>query len=198
MILDDLFPGAAHACLAGVDEVGRGCLAGPVTAAAVILDPNIQIDGLNDSKKLTHNQRNALSIDIMNTARDWSIGWASVTEIDRVNILQATFLAMQRAVKGLTITPEIIVVDGNQQPDFGQVPTATLIGGDGLIDAISAASIIAKTSRDRLMTQWDTLYPQYHFARNKGYPSVHHRQAIITYGTTIVHRHSFRVSKPKT
>ena len=177
--------------VAGVDEVGRGPLVGDVVTAAVILDPNNPIDGLNDSKKLSEKKRNSLFDEICQKALSYSIGRASPSEIDEFNILQATLLAMQRAVAGLTIKPSKILVDGNRTPEFG-IDADAVIKGDGLIAAISAASIIAKVTRDREMEMLDKQFPQYGFAKHKGYPTKAHFEAIEQYGVLTEHRRSFR------
>lgn len=177
--------------VAGVDEVGRGPLVGDVVTAAVILDPLNPIEGLNDSKKLSEKKRNALFDEIYHKALCVSIGRAIPSEIDELNILHATMLAMQRAVAGLEIKPERVLVDGNRTPDFA-LPADAIIKGDGLIPAISAASIIAKVTRDKEMDALDTLFPQYGFAKHKGYPTKLHLQAIAQYGVIAAHRRSFR------
>ncbi len=176
--------------VAGVDEVGRGPLAGPVVTAAVILDSHHIIDGLADSKRLTEKKRLRLDQLIRQHAVSFSIGQADVHEIDQINILQATLLAMQRAVAGLTIRPDKVLVDGNRLPEF-PCQAEAIVGGDGLIAEISAASIIAKVYRDRLMVDLHDQYPQYGFASNKGYPTRMHRQALQKYGATPIHRRSF-------
>jgi ribonuclease HII len=176
--------------LAGVDEVGRGPLAGPVVTAAVMLDSGHVIDGLTDSKRLTANKRQMLDLEIRSHALCYSIGQADVDEIDQLNILQATMLAMQRAVAGLTIRPNKVVVDGNRVPDLPCAAEA-IIAGDGLVDEISAASIVAKVYRDSLMEDLHRQYPQYGFDQNKGYPTRMHRQALLQYGAAPCHRRSF-------
>ncbi len=176
--------------IAGVDEVGRGPLAGPVITAAVILPVDYDLPRLTDSKKLTAKRRESLSNDIKEQALAWAFGEASVAEIDRLNILHATMLAMQRAVKSLSITPESVLVDGNRTPDFG-LPAKAIVGGDGIEPAISAASIIAKIARDKLMSGYALEYPHYGFERNSGYPTKQHRQALIEFGVTPIHRRSF-------
>lgn len=174
--------------IAGVDEAGRGPLAGPVVAAAVILaEP---ISGLNDSKKLTEKQRNRLFPIIQNEALAWSIGIASVEEIDRMNILQATLLAMQRAVSQLSLVPEKVLVDGNQAPKL-TIPVQTIIGGDASEPTISAASVIAKVTRDTMMLALDQHYPQYGFKQHKGYGTKAHLAALAKYGVSPSHRKSF-------
>ncbi len=176
--------------IAGVDEVGRGPLAGPVVTAAVILDERYQIDGLADSKRLSEKKRQQLDEEIRERALDYSIGEANVSEIDRINILQATLLAMQRAVAGLSISPDRVLVDGNRLPSF-PCDAEAIVGGDGLIAEISAASIIAKVYRDRMMNELHLEYPEYGFDSNKGYPTRLHREALKKYGVTPFHRRSF-------
>lgn len=182
-------------CFAGVDEVGRGPLCGDVVTAAVILDPNQPILGLNDSKKLSDKKRQALFIEIQEKASAYAIGRASVAEIDSLNILQATFLAMQRAVGQLGNLPEAILVDGNQSPNF-KIPSFAIIKGDGLVPEISAASILAKVTRDKEMEQLDQLYPGYGFAKHKGYPTAQHLQALQKQGVdeslSVYYRKSFK------
>jgi len=176
--------------VAGVDEVGRGPLAGPVVTAAVILDPENPIDGLMDSKKLSESRREELAVLIKERSLAWSIGRAEVEEIDEINILQATMLAMQRAVAGLSPAPKHALIDGNRCPQL--ICTAeAIIKGDGLVPSISAASIIAKVSRDNEMVELDALYPGYGLAGHKGYPTKAHRDALIELGVTPIHRRSF-------
>jgi len=176
--------------VAGVDEVGRGPLAGPVVTAAVILDPDHPIEGLMDSKKLSETRREELAEQIKMYSLAWSIGRAEVEEIDAINILQATMLAMQRAVAELSPSPEHVLIDGNRCPSFDCTAEA-IIKGDGLIPAISAASIIAKVCRDNEMAELDSQYPGYGLAGHKGYPTKAHREAIIKLGVTPIHRRSF-------
>lgn len=176
--------------VAGVDEVGRGPLCGPVVTAAVILDPARPIEGLNDSKKLSEARRERLFDEIRAKALAWCIGRAEVEEIDRLNILQATFLAMQRAVEGLTIQPRLALIDGNRCPKL-QVPSAPVVGGDARVPAIAAASILAKVSRDREMAELDLIYPGYGMAGHKGYPTPAHLEALRRLGPTPIHRRSF-------
>jgi ribonuclease HII len=176
--------------VAGVDEVGRGPLAGPVVTAAVILDPEHPIDGLMDSKKLSEKRREELAVLIKENSLAWSIGRAEVEEIDEINILQATMLAMQRAVAGLSPAPEHALIDGNRCPQLACTAEA-IIKGDGLVPAISAASIIAKVSRDNEMVELDAMYPGYGLAGHKGYPTKAHRDALIELGVTSIHRRSF-------
>ncbi|HHX35598.1 MAG TPA: ribonuclease HII, partial [Gammaproteobacteria bacterium] len=169
--------------IAGVDEVGRGPLCGPVVTAAVILDPLQPIAGLNDSKKLTEKKREALYLEIQEKALAWCIGRAEVEEIDRLNILQATMLAMQRAVAGLSIIPELALIDGNRCPQLA-MPSEAIVQGDGLVPEISAASILAKVSRDREMAVLDEQYPGYGIAKHKGYPTPAHLKALQELGPT--------------
>ncbi|MGK0673263.1 MAG: ribonuclease HII [Halothiobacillaceae bacterium] len=178
------------AYVAGVDEAGRGPLAGAVYAAAVILDPARPIEGLNDSKKLSAQRREALCEVIQAQALAWCIASASREEIDRLNILQASLLAMQRAVAGLTHTPTLVLVDGNRAPGF-PCPAQTIVRGDALEPAISAASILAKVARDRSMLKLHALYPQYGFDKHKGYPTAEHLAALVEHGPSPEHRVSF-------
>ena len=175
---------------AGVDEVGRGPLAGAVIAAAVILDPKQPIDGLTDSKKLTEKRRNELALVIKSRALAWSIGRAEVEEIDQINILQASLLAMQRAVERLSIKPEHCLIDGNRCPQLNCTSEA-IVKGDLKEPAISAASIIAKVERDNEMIKFDSIYPGYGLAKHKGYPTKAHLEAIQSIGVTEIHRRSF-------
>jgi ribonuclease HII len=178
------------ALTAGVDEVGRGCLAGPVYAAAVILPQRHGLIGLADSKQLSAERREALAPKIRRRALAWAIGIATVEEIDRINILQATFLAMARAVQALSLRPELCLVDGNQVPQLG-CPVRTVVGGDATVRAIMAASIIAKVARDAELARLDAEYPQYGFARHKGYATPEHREALRLHGPCAIHRMSF-------
>ena len=175
---------------AGVDEAGRGPLAGPVVAAAVILPEGFRLEGLADSKQLSESRREALAERIRAEAIAWSLGRAEVAEIDRLNILQATMLAMQRAVAGLAAPPDRVLVDGNRCPDL-PCPAEAIIKGDATVPAISAASILAKVARDREMVELDARYPQYQLARHKGYPTRAHLQALAEHGVSPVHRRSF-------
>lgn len=176
--------------LAGVDEVGRGPLAGDVVAAAVILDPNQPIEGLADSKKLTEKKRERLFIEIKERALSWCIARASVAEIDEINILQASLLAMHRAVAGLHVQPEFVLVDGNKIPKWNYQADA-VVKGDSRVAAISAGSILAKVARDREMVAFDETYPGYGFAGHKGYPTKVHIAALDAQGITAIHRRSF-------
>ncbi len=176
--------------IAGVDEVGRGPLAGAVVAAAVILDPKNVIEGLTDSKKLSEKKREVYFDLIHEKALAFAIGRAEVEEIDQLNILQASLLAMKRAVDELSIKPDLVLVDGNKTTDFG-IPSKPIIQGDLIEPCISAASILAKVTRDREMQVIDKLYPQYGFAKHKGYPTKLHREALQRYGITPIHRKSY-------
>ncbi|WP_020164749.1 ribonuclease HII [Methyloversatilis discipulorum] len=177
--------------IAGVDEAGRGPLCGPVYAAAVILDPVRPIDGLNDSKKLSEKKREALAPLIRERALAWAVGIATVEEIDRLNILHATMLAMRRAVEGLAAPPDQVLVDGNRIPPGLTVPARAIVGGDASEAAISAASILAKTGRDHEMMALAALYPQYGIAKHKGYPTAEHLAALRIHGPSPIHRRSF-------
>ena len=181
---------AEHGLLAGVDEVGRGPLAGDVVAAAVILDPARPIAGLADSKKLTEKKREALFIQIYEQALSVAVGRASVAEIDHLNILQASLLAMHRAVQALPVQPDYVLVDGNRLPRWHYRAQA-VVKGDSRVAAISAASIIAKVTRDREMQQFAVDYPQYDFAGHKGYPTPVHLAALRRHGPSPIHRRSF-------
>jgi len=174
----------------GIDEAGRGPLAGPVFAAATILPPHAQIDGLNDSKKLTPKKREELYDVILQTALAYGIGFATEEEIDRVNILQATFLAMRRAFDQLKLKPDCALVDGNRMPSLG-VETRLIVKGDSLSASIAAASILAKVSRDRVMCQIDEIYPGYGFAKHKGYGTRLHVEMLQAMGPCPVHRRTF-------
>lgn len=175
---------------AGLDEAGRGPLAGPVVAAAVILDPNNPIDGLNDSKKLSEKKREHLFNVIQEKSLAWAIASANVIEIDTINILQASLLAMQRACEQLQIQPQLALVDGNKCPQLA-IPTKAIIGGDATVAEISAASILAKVSRDREMVKLDQQYPGYGLAKHKGYPTKFHIERLHELGVSKIHRRSF-------
>lgn len=183
-------------CIAGVDEVGRGPLVGDVVTAAVILDPDNPIEGLMDSKKLSEKKRALLSEEIKEKATAWSIGRASPEEIDTLNILHATMLAMQRAVQGLTITPDYVLVDGNRTPTFaselGNIASQAVVKGDDRVSEISAASILAKVARDNEMIALDKLHPEYGFAKHKGYPTKLHLENIVIHGVLDCYRQSFK------
>ncbi len=176
--------------ICGIDEAGRGPLAGPVFAAAVILPDGLYIDGLNDSKKLSAKKRELLFDQITQDAVSYAIGFATEKEIDEINILQATFLAMRRAFQGLSVKPDCALVDGNRMPNL-DVPTQTIIKGDGLSANIAAASILAKVSRDRLMLELDEIYPEYQFAKHKGYGTALHTELLKKYGPSPIHRMTF-------
>ncbi len=181
--------------VAGVDEAGRGPLAGPVAAAAVILHPDRPIAGLGDSKKLSEIRRQALADEIREHSIAWSVGWADAAEIDAINILQATLLAMRRALLGLSVVPGFVKVDGNRLPSldlFGrEIPGEAVVRGDQHVAEISAASILAKTCRDHFMTELDRVYPCYEFARHKGYGTPAHRARLREFGPCRQHRFSF-------
>ncbi|NNJ90303.1 MAG: ribonuclease HII [Gammaproteobacteria bacterium] len=174
----------------GVDEVGRGPLAGPVIAAAVVLDPDHPIAGLRDSKKISEKKREILNIEIREKALSWCIARADVDEIDELNILHASMLAMKRAVEGLEVAAHHALIDGNRVPDL-QCSAEAIVGGDNLVDCISAASIIAKVARDHEMVDMDNLYPGYGLAKHKGYPTKVHMEALNSLGITEIHRRSF-------
>lgn len=182
--------------VAGIDEAGRGPLAGPVVAAAVILDDDHSIVGLDDSKKLSEARRGELADEIRQSALAWSVAWADAAEIDAMNILRATMLAMRRAILGLSLWPATVLVDGNQLPklDFFHHSLAgnPIVGGDGCVSAISAASILAKVTRDRMMCEADSLFPGYGFARHKGYGTADHLDCLARRGPCPLHRRSFR------
>ncbi len=179
-----------YSAVCGIDEAGRGPLAGPVFAAAVILPAEVEIPGLNDSKKLTAKKREALFPLIQEKAVSWSVAFATESEIDEINILQATYLAMRRACEGLSIPADYALVDGNRMPPLS-VPGETIVKGDGLSASIAAASVLAKVSRDRLMLELDSLYPEYQFAKHKGYGTALHVELLRKYGPCPIHRRSF-------
>jgi ribonuclease HII len=185
------YPDVPYALVAGVDEVGRGPLAGDVVAAAVILDPQRPISGLNDSKKLSAAQRERLFEQIIDSALCYALGRASAAEIDAINILQASLLAMSRATSALQHRPEFVYVDGLYCPRW-DYPSTAVVKGDSKVDCIAAASILAKVSRDREMDALEVLYPGYGFAQHKGYPTVSHLQALATLGPCAVHRRSYK------
>lgn len=176
---------------AGCDEAGRGCLAGPVFAAAVILPPDFECDELNDSKKLTEKIRYKLRPIIEEKALAWAVGVVSAEEIDQINILNASFLAMHRAVEKLGIEPEHLIIDGNRFKKYKEVPHDCVVKGDGKYLSIAAASVLAKTYRDDYMNEIDKQYPAYRWSKNKGYPTKDHRKAIEEFGPTEHHRKSF-------
>lgn len=190
MLLPYLYPDTIEA---GCDEAGRGCLAGAVYAAAVILPPDFHNELLNDSKQLTEKQRYALRDVIEREASAWAIGVVSPEEIDKINILNASFLAMHRAIDGLSIRPEHLLIDGNRFNPYPGLPHTTVVKGDGKYMAIAAASILAKTYRDDYMNRLHEEFPVYDWRHNKGYPTPKHRSAIVEYGITPYHRKSFNL-----
>ncbi len=180
----------AHGVFCGIDEAGRGPLAGDVYAAAVILPPDMVIEGANDSKKLTEKQRDVLYDEIISKALAWSVGIATVEEIERINILQAAMLAMTRAYEGLSVHAGYALIDGNKTPAL-PIPCEAVVKGDGTSASIACASIIAKVSRDRYMAEMAEKYPEWQFERHKGYGTKLHYQMIDKYGESPIHRHSF-------
>ena len=182
---------------AGCDEAGRGCLAGPVTAAAVILPPDFKNDMLNDSKKLTEHQRDILRPIIEHEALAWAVAFVSPQEIDEINILKASFLAMHRAIDFLSVRPEALLIDGNRFTPYDGIPHTCIVKGDGKIMSIAAASVLAKTHRDEYMRSIAAEYPQYGWDGNKGYPTRAHRAAIAKYGVTPYHRTTFQLLDPQ-
>ena len=187
-----LFPYLIENCIeCGCDEAGRGCLAGAVFAAAVILSPDFRCPELNDSKQLSERKRYDLRPIIEYNAVSWAIGIVSPDEVDRINILRASILAMHRAIEKLSVTPDHLLIDGNRFLPFPKIPHTTIVKGDGKYLSIAAASILAKTYRDDYMMQLEEEYPVYHWAKNKGYPTLAHRKAIRKYGATPYHRKSF-------
>lgn len=188
---DQKFRNACGGAICGVDEAGRGPLAGPVYAAAVILSPDRPIEGLNDSKKLSEKKREALYDVIIERAEAYCIASASVAEIEEYNILGATYLAMTRAVEGLSFQPQLALIDGNRIPPHLNVPAQTVVKGDAQSESIAAASILAKVTRDRLLIELDAQYPQYGFAVHKGYGTAAHTAALKEYGPCPEHRPSF-------
>ena len=178
---------------AGCDEAGRGCLAGPVVAAAVILDPNNLIMGLNDSKKLNEKQRSALKDEIEKKALSFGIGVVEVSKIDEINILNASILAMHKAIKQLEYRPDFLLIDGNRFHPYPSIPHETIVKGDAKFQSIAAASILAKTHRDYLMNCLHQKTPGYDWKTNKGYPTLKHRKALQNFGVSIHHRKTFRL-----
>lgn len=193
-MIDEAFVYPDARLIAGVDEVGRGPLVGAVVTAAVILDPNQPIEGLTDSKKLSEKKRLALYDEIKAKALAWSVGRAEPEEIDRLNILQATMVAMQRAIAGLAVTPDYALIDGNRVPSL-PMPAQAVVKGDLRVAEISAASILAKVDRDREMAELDIAYPAYGFAQHKGYPTKAHMAALSEHGALPMHRKSFKPVK---
>ena len=189
-----LLPSLNKNCLeAGCDEAGRGCLAGAVFAAAVILPPDFHCEALNDSKQLSEKQRNVLRPLIEQEALTWAVGSVSPEEIDRINILNASFLAMHRALDQLKIHPQHLLIDGNRFKKYKEIPYTTIVKGDGKYLSIAAASVLAKTHRDEYMLRLHELFPKYEWNNNKGYPTEKHRNAIKTFGATYYHRASFKL-----
>ena len=179
---------------AGCDEAGRGCLAGPVVAGAVILKPGFDMPELDDSKKLTEKKRYQLRELIIKEALAYGIGIVTAPEIDEINILNASFLAMHRAIGQLKVRPEFLLIDGNRFKKYQDLKHVCVVGGDAKYQSIAAASILAKTTRDRLMEEYDLQYPMYHWKKNKGYPTPEHKQAIAEHGITELHRKSFNMA----
>lgn len=182
---------------AGCDEAGRGCLAGPVFAAAVILPKGFVLEGLNDSKQLTHAQRDLLRPIIEKEALAWAVASCDHEEIDQINILNASFLAMHRAIEKLHTLPQYLVIDGNRFKAYPQIPHSCIIKGDGKYLNIAAASILAKTHRDEFMANLHVDYPHYNWQQNKGYPTIAHRRAVVEIGLSPFHRKTFNVSDPQ-
>lgn len=179
---------------AGCDEAGRGCLAGPVVAAAVILDRNKDYPMLDDSKKLTEKQRKKLREVIINESLAYGIGIVDNKEIDEINILNASFLAMHRAIEQLSMEPELLLIDGNRFNAYKNIRHQCIVGGDAKFQSIAAASILAKTTRDDMMEKYHILYPMYNWKKNKGYPTLEHKNAVAEHGTTPLHRMTFNMT----
>lgn len=179
---------------AGCDEAGRGCLAGPVVAAAVILKKDSDFPELNDSKQLTEKKRMQLRVLVMQEALTYGIGIVTAEEIDKINILNASFLAMHRAIDELKLRPELLLIDGNRFNPYHDVKHVCIVGGDAKYQSIAAASILAKTTRDMMMEEYGEQYPVYNWKKNKGYPTPEHKQAIADYGTTPLHRMTFNMT----
>lgn len=182
---------------AGCDEAGRGCLAGPVYAAAVIFPPGYKNPRINDSKQLSCKERELLRNEIIKDSVAWGIGFSSADEIDQLNILNASFLAMHRAVKNMKLVPQHLIIDGNRFKRYGNIPHTCIIKGDSKYLSIAAASVLAKTFRDDFMMELSADYPEYHWDRNKGYPTREHREAILQKGITKWHRRSFNLFDPQ-
>lgn len=178
---------------AGVDEAGRGCLAGPVFAAAVILPKKFRSELLNDSKQLSEKKREMLRPVIENEALAWAVAFATHEEIDKINILNASYLAMHRAIEQLKKTPQLLLIDGNRFRKYKDIPHKCIVKGDGKFMSIAAASILAKTHRDEYMMKMDEQFPHYEWKKNKGYGTLKHRMAIEKYGESVIHRKSFRL-----
>lgn len=190
-VFEDEARAAGRVCVAGLDEVGRGALCGPVAAGAVVLGPDFDTRGLDDSKRLTRRQREGLNARILGSALAVGVGWAGPDEIDRINVLRATHLAMRRALEALALRPDFLLVDGREVPDL-DVPQRAIVKGDALSVSIAAASIVAKVARDALMRDADRRFPGYGLARNMGYGSEAHRDALHRNGPTSLHRRSFQ------
>ena len=182
---------SGFSCICGVDEAGRGPLAGPVCAAAVILPEGAVIEGLDDSKKLTEKKRERLYDIIKQTAVAYSVAYGTLEEIETVNILEATYLAMNRAIEGLTVKPDFALIDGNRVPRGIKIPCETVVKGDSKSVSVAAASVLAKVTRDRLMLEYDKKYPEYNFKKHKGYGTKEHTELIKQYGPCEIHRLSF-------
>lgn len=182
---------SGFSCICGVDEAGRGPLAGPVCAAAVILPEGAVIEGLDDSKKLTEKKRERLYDIIKETAIAYSVAYGTLEEIESVNILEATYLAMNRAIEGLTVKPDFALIDGNRVPRGIKIPCETIVKGDSKSMSVAAASVLAKVTRDRLMLEYDKKYPEYNFKKHKGYGTKEHTELIKQYGPCEIHRLSF-------
>lgn len=182
---------SGFSCICGVDEAGRGPLAGPVCAAAVILPEGVVIEGLDDSKKLTEKKREKLYDIIKETAVAYSVAYGTLEEIETVNILEATYLAMNRAIEGLSVKPDFALIDGNRVPRGIKIPCETIVKGDSKSMSVAAASVLAKVTRDRLMLEYDKKYPEYNFKKHKGYGTKEHTELIKQYGPCEIHRLSF-------
>ena len=182
---------SGFSCICGVDEAGRGPLAGPVCAAAVILPEGAVIEGLDDSKKLTEKKRERLYDIIKETAVAYSVAYGTLEEIETVNILEATYLAMNRAIEGLSVKPDFALIDGNRVPRGIKIPCETVVKGDSKSMSVAAASVLAKVTRDRLMLEYDKKYPEYNFKKHKGYGTKEHTELIKQYGPCEIHRLSF-------
>lgn len=179
---------------AGCDEAGRGCIAGPVVAAAVILPRGMDFPEFDDSKKLSEKQREKLRIKVLENAAAYGVGIVSAEEIDEINILNASFLAMHRAIDQLKIQPELLLIDGNRFNKYKDIKHQCIVGGDAKYQAIAAASILAKTTRDHIMEELDNQYPNYNWKKNKGYPTIEHKNAVAEYGMSPYHRKTFNMS----
>ena len=179
---------------AGCDEAGRGCIAGPVVAAAVILPRGMDFPEFDDSKKLTEKQREKLRVKVLENAAAYGVGIVSAEEIDEINILNASFLAMHRAINQLKIKPELLLIDGNRFNKYHDIKHQCIVGGDAKYQSIAAASILAKTTRDHIMEELDTQYPAYNWKQNKGYPTIEHKNAVAEHGMSPFHRKTFNMS----